>query len=400
MRDESWLVVDTETDGFSEPVHVVEIAAQRMRGWQRDGEAFRVLLNHDVPIDPMAEALHGYSREYLRVYGQEPETAHGRWREYAADQPIVAYNISFDWNRALEPEYARLGLPPAGRRGFCAMTLARRIITGTENFKLETLKEHFTLSIDRSHYGRNDVFTLVALIERILAPKLYKAGIVGFDTVAEFSRRTPLAICREQINGVGDPVWFIADCGGQAQGPFPPSSIREMCNAGPLYVWREGMPEWRLSSELPDFAPVEKKSRKRASRPKRAKAAELIDESELPDEGISEITRSLAVTIGLDRIPVEASPGRTSRRTSAAKALTRSYWTDELIGLCKGILADGEVNTKELVGLQNWLMGCPCTDIYPISAVAEIVEAIVADGVITGDELEQLKQAMEQILPI
>jgi DNA polymerase III epsilon subunit-like protein len=56
----------------------------------------------------------------------------------AADQPIVAYNISFDWNRALEPEYARLGLPPAGCRGFCAMTLARRVITGTENFKLES----------------------------------------------------------------------------------------------------------------------------------------------------------------------------------------------------------------------------------------------------------------------
>ena len=280
------------------------------------------------------------------------------------------------------------------------MTLARRIITDTENFKLETLEERFTLSIDRSHRGRNDVFTLVALIERILAPKLYKAGIVGFDTVAEFSRRTPLAICREQINGVGDPVSFIADCGGQAQGPFPPSSIREMCKAGRLYVWREGMPEWTLSSELPDFAPVGKKSRKCASRPKRATAAELIDEPELTDEGISEITRSLAVTIGLDRVPVEASPGRTSRRTSAAKAVTRSYWTDELIGLCKGILADGEVNTKELVGLQNWLMGCPCTDIYPISAVAEIVEAIVADGVITGDELEQFKEAMEQILPI
>jgi hypothetical protein len=194
------------------------------------------------------------------------------------------------------------------------------------------------------------------------------------------NKLTAWAICREQINGVGDPVWFIADCGGQAQGPFPPSSIREMCKAGPLYVWREGMPEWTLSSELPDFAPVEKKSRKRASRPKRATAAELIDESKLTDEGISEITRSrIAVTIGLDRISVEASPGRTSRSTSAAKAVTRSYWTDELIGLCKGILADGEVNTKELVGLQNWLMACPCADIYPISAVAEIVEAIVAD---------------------
>ena len=72
MYDEPWLIVDTESDGLMTPVHVVEIAAQKMRGWQRDGDPFRVLLNHDVPIDPMAESVHGYSRAYLRKHGRNP----------------------------------------------------------------------------------------------------------------------------------------------------------------------------------------------------------------------------------------------------------------------------------------------------------------------------------------
>lgn len=66
MHKEHWLVVDTETDGLAQPIHAVEIAAQRMCGWEPEGKPFQILLNHDVPIDPAAEAVHGYSREYLR----------------------------------------------------------------------------------------------------------------------------------------------------------------------------------------------------------------------------------------------------------------------------------------------------------------------------------------------
>jgi hypothetical protein len=123
MRDEAWIIIDTETNGLTPPICVVEIAAQRMRGWKTEGEPFRVLLNHDVPIEPMAQALHGYSRKFLRENGMEPGEAHRRFREYADDLPLVAYNASFDWDRTLVPEYARLGLPQAGRKGFCAMTL-------------------------------------------------------------------------------------------------------------------------------------------------------------------------------------------------------------------------------------------------------------------------------------
>lgn len=65
MKDANWVIVDTETDGLMDPIHVVEIAAQRMHEWEPTGERFRVLLNHNVPIHPAAVAVHGYTQEYL-----------------------------------------------------------------------------------------------------------------------------------------------------------------------------------------------------------------------------------------------------------------------------------------------------------------------------------------------
>ncbi len=205
MNDESWLIVDTETNGVMTPIHAVEIAAQRMRGWRRDGAPFRVLLNHDVWIDPGAEAVHGYSRAFLRVHGIAPHEAHVAFRAYAEDLPMVAYNLSFDWDRVLHPEYARLGVTNAGRRGFCALTLSRRVVRDTSNFRLDTLKHHYGLNLGgRSHQGHEDVETVTALFEQVLAPSMERAGIVGFEAVADFSRRTPVRSCLDYIHGDGD----------------------------------------------------------------------------------------------------------------------------------------------------------------------------------------------------
>ncbi len=201
MHDEPWLIVDTETDGVMTPIHAVEIAAQRMRGWRREGEPFSILLNHDVPIDPGAEAVHGYSRAYLRRHGAPPLEAHAAFYEYAGNLPMVAYNLSFDWNRVLEPEYARLGVPIAGRRGFCALTLTRRVVKEVSNYRLETIKNHFALHTGRSHRGRNDVETTVTLLERIVSPKLSRSGIQGFHAVAAFAKRCPVAACLAHIHG-------------------------------------------------------------------------------------------------------------------------------------------------------------------------------------------------------
>ena len=39
MQGAHWVIVDTETDGLYEPIHVVELSAQLMRGWEAVGDA-------------------------------------------------------------------------------------------------------------------------------------------------------------------------------------------------------------------------------------------------------------------------------------------------------------------------------------------------------------------------
>ena len=50
MNTTDWVILDTETNGITAPIYVVEIAAQRMRGWTPVGEPFRRLLNQNAVI--------------------------------------------------------------------------------------------------------------------------------------------------------------------------------------------------------------------------------------------------------------------------------------------------------------------------------------------------------------
>lgn len=45
-----WTLIDTETTGLFAPIHVVEVAAVRMRGWEPTGETFQAFLDHDIEI--------------------------------------------------------------------------------------------------------------------------------------------------------------------------------------------------------------------------------------------------------------------------------------------------------------------------------------------------------------
>jgi len=70
MQGADWLLLDTETTGFAKPIYVVELAAQRMRGWEPCGEPFRKLLNQNSDIPPEASRVHGYTREILERDGE------------------------------------------------------------------------------------------------------------------------------------------------------------------------------------------------------------------------------------------------------------------------------------------------------------------------------------------
>jgi DNA polymerase III epsilon subunit-like protein len=200
-----WVIIDTETTGLWDPIYIVEIAGQLMEGWEPIGPGFRMLLNHDVHVPSDAVAIHGYTQEYLKAHGAPPHQVYHAFRNYARDYPVVAHNLSYDWDRCLHPEWDRLRVPPIGLRGFCTMLLGRRVVPETRCHSLDHLRDYYKLNPGgRSHRAEHDVHTVVEMFCRIYRPRLERAGLNTFDSVADFSRRTPVAQCIDIIRRPGN----------------------------------------------------------------------------------------------------------------------------------------------------------------------------------------------------
>lgn len=184
LDTDSWVILDTETTGLKRPVYPVEIAAQRMLGWQPDGPPFRALLNFDVPIEPMAQQIHGYSREYLRANGASPAEALCSFLEYAHGDLLVAYNLQYDCATVLAPTLNRMRVQVPLRPGFCALNLARTVTPSLPNFKLHTVMTAFGLADRQEHHALSDVGLVAQFLCGFVGPHLKRSGVHGFEQVA------------------------------------------------------------------------------------------------------------------------------------------------------------------------------------------------------------------------
>jgi len=356
MKNEMhWVIIDTETDGLYEPIHVVELSGQLMKGWEPVGEPFRMLLNHNIPIPPEAVAIHGYTQEYLRKHGQEPVSVYESFRDYARNCRLVAHNLSYDWNRCLEPEWTRLGIPQIGQRGFCCMMLARRLVPETSSYRLEVLKQCFQLTQSRSHQAKNDVLAVVELFQRVYRPRLELAGFDTFEEVAAFTKRTPVAKCSDIIRGASKTAakssilkdeWYYLDAATNSHGPLPARQVNQDAGLEAYYVWREGMSDWMVSRECAEFLAL------------------------------------------CQSPPAVEQP---TRKFNGTKTMS------ELVGLCRGLIADDKITTAEVMFLNSWLEDAGFIAEWPASEIAQMMERILEDGVVTKKEKEELKKLIQKI---
>lgn len=81
-----------------------------------------------------------------------------------------------------------------------------------------------------------------------------------------------------------------------------------------------------------------------------------------------------------------------NRVNNTAKAV------DQLVGICTGILADGEVSEREAVFFAEWVRKHAAdTPVWPLTAVLSRVERIFEDGVCDAEERVELKEVMETL---
>ena len=191
MNDTPWILVDTKTTGFGVPIFVVEIAAQRMRGWVPEDPAFHRLLNQNRQIAPETMRVHGYPREILERDGEPAEAVYEAFADYAGDLPLVSYHLQYDLDQVLLPEWERLGIGRIGTRGFCALRLAQRLLdpvpAGT--CKLETLRQYYRLPRRNGHAALGNVETVVDLLGQVLRPIAERHGLKSWESVCDFTTR-------------------------------------------------------------------------------------------------------------------------------------------------------------------------------------------------------------------
>jgi len=84
-------------------------------------------------------------------------------------------------------------------------------------------------------------------------------------------------------------------------------------------------------------------------------------------------------------------------RMTHSRRLDRS--TDELIGLCRGILADGAINISEARFLDEWLRRhAEFATSYPFNVLVERLHDALKDGVFEPEEEAQLLEALSKLV--
>ncbi len=189
MKTAPWLLLDTETTGLTAPVILVELAAQRMRGWEPDGEPFRKLLNQNADIPAEASRVHGYTREILERDGEAPSHVYREFADYAADLPLVSFNLEYDLDEVLKPEWKRLCIAPVGSAGLCALRLAQRLLDPVPagNCKLQTLRQFYRLPERGAHTALGDVQTVADLFAQVLRPIAEHRGLDSWEKLVAYA---------------------------------------------------------------------------------------------------------------------------------------------------------------------------------------------------------------------
>lgn len=189
MNNRHWILLDTETTGLSAPIFTVELAAQRMRGWRPEGEPFRKLLNQNEDIPAEATRVHGYTREILERDGELPAEVYQDFTKYVGGLPLVSFNLEYDFDKVLTPEWRRLGISVIGSSGFCALRLAQRLLdpVPARNCKLQTLRRYYRLPERGAHTALGDVQTVADLMAQVLRPIAEHRGLDTWEKLVAFA---------------------------------------------------------------------------------------------------------------------------------------------------------------------------------------------------------------------
>lgn len=167
LKELDFVVVDIEATGAKMPPNrIIELGAYRIRGG-RIVDSFITLVNPEILIPRFVVTLTGITNDVVKQAPLFAEVA-PKWLEFVEDAVLIAHNAPFDTN-FLNHEISRVY--PGHRMlnpHLCTVTLSRRAVPGLANYRLETVADHFSISIVDRHRAGSDALATAEVFLRIL----------------------------------------------------------------------------------------------------------------------------------------------------------------------------------------------------------------------------------------
>lgn len=178
MKQERYIVFDTETSGLSRVDRILEIAAMEFDpAIGKTGRYFHAYINPQKYIPPHLTAIHGITNQFVANKPLFAEVAQHLIR-FIEGATLVAHNAPFDV-RFLDSEFERLGLGKLEQYAggiVCTRAMARRAHPG-EKATLDALCDRY--QVDRS---KRDVHG--ALIDCQLLAAVYPPLLIAEQAAA------------------------------------------------------------------------------------------------------------------------------------------------------------------------------------------------------------------------
>ena len=164
LEQENVVVFDVESTGVDVMKdEIVQIAAIRLDKNGAPKESFMRFLRNEKSVGASA-SVHGFSDEFLRENGEEPQKVLAEFLDFLRGAWIVGHNVTYDIS-ILTSELERLGLPEPEFPGYYdTLDIFRRFYPNLPNHKLEFLGERFEVRHKSSHDAFDDVCATAELL--------------------------------------------------------------------------------------------------------------------------------------------------------------------------------------------------------------------------------------------
>jgi len=189
LQDLNFVVVDLEATGAKMPPNrVIELGAYRI-SQGRIVDKFLTLVNPEIPIPRFVISLTGITNEMVKDAPVFADVA-PRWLDFVNDAVLIAHNSPFDTS-FLNHEISRVY--PGHRMvnpHLCTVKLSRRVFPGLNNYRLDTVADHFSIPILQRHRAGSDALATAEVFLHLLS-RFGDHGVVDLASARKFQYFNP-----------------------------------------------------------------------------------------------------------------------------------------------------------------------------------------------------------------